>query len=79
MAQTNCQLSRGLAAALMLLFGCLYQSAAAASRNQEGRRLLQAQSRVIVTKLSTGSHCDLAWCCAFCRLFMLVADNQMYT
>lgn len=60
MAQTSCQLSWGLAAALLLLLGCLYPSAAAPSRSQEGRRLLQTQSRVVVTKLSSGSHCDLA-------------------
>ncbi len=78
MAQTKCQLSRGLAAALVLLFGCLSQSAAAASRSQESRRLLQAQSRVVVMKLSSGSHCDLTWFCPFCHLVMLVADTQMY-
>lgn len=78
MAQTRWQFSRGLAAALVLLFGCLCQSAAAASGIQEGRRLLQAQSRVVVTKLSSGSHCDPACFCRFCRLVMLIAATQTY-
>ena len=81
MAKTKCQLqlSWGLTAVLLLLLGCVYPSDAVSSRFQEGRRLLKTQSMVVVSKLSSEFHCDLARFCPFCLFVVLFADTQMYT
>ena len=81
MAQTKCQLqlSWGLTAVLLLLLGCVCPSDVASSRFEEGRRLLQTQSMVVVSKLFIESHCDLAMFCPFCLFVVLFADAQMCT